>query len=72
MGLEQGLVQRRPYVHEGEEALVLLLTALDELQSKGLVAAEGAYCMHHLFLLFFAELEKKFKPGLTGQIPHWA
>lgn len=55
-------------MHEAEEALVLLLSALDELQSKGLVAAKGAYSMLHLFLLFSAELNKKFKQGLIGQI----
>lgn len=60
-------MKRCPYMHEVEEALVLLLPALDELQSKGLIAAEGAYCMLHLFLLFTAELDKKFKQGLTGQ-----
>lgn len=52
-------------MHEGEETLVLLLSALDELQSKGLVATEGAYCMLHLFLPFSAELEKKFRTDST-------
>lgn len=52
-------------MHEGEEALVLLLPALDELQSKGLIAAKGAYCMLHLLFLFSAELEKKFKKYST-------
>lgn len=67
---ENGSLMCRPYMHEGKEALVLLLPALDKLQSEGLVTAESAYCMHHLFLLFSAELEKKFKQGLTGQTLH--
>lgn len=71
-GINPGSLKCHPYMHEVEKALILLLPALDELQCKGLVAAEGAYCMLHLFLLFSAELEKKFKQGLTGQIPHWA
>lgn len=56
------------YMHEVLEALVLLLSAFDELQSEGLVAAEGADCILHPFLLFSAELDTKFKQGLTGPI----
>lgn len=63
------LLHSSTYLHEGGEARVLLLSALDELQSKGLVAAERAHRLLDLLLLAPAELENNTgEPGESGSV----
>lgn len=62
------LLHSSTYLHEGGEARVLLLPALDELQSKGLVAAECAHRLLDLLLLAPAELENTSEPGESGSV----
>ena len=45
-------------LHEQSELLVLLLAALDELQSRRLVAAESPHSAFNLLLFLPAELEQ--------------
>lgn len=62
------LLHSSTYLHEGGEARVLLLSALDELQSEGLVAAERAHRLLDLLLLAPAELENTGEPGESGSV----
>lgn len=48
-------------LHERREALVFLLAALDELQRRRLVAAEGSHGSRDLLLFLTSELENTVK-----------
>lgn len=50
---------RRPDPHEHREPLVFLLLALDELQGRWLVTAEGTHCSLYLLFLLTTELEDR-------------